>query len=113
MNFLLVIVARVLLWIFSFPLFVFGLCASEDKRKYNRQLALTLDVLGNVIGGPFWNFIFIKDKSAQIVKFGSRLDTISFVLAMNRHNLTRAGKLITRILEKLDKGHLDDAIQNP
>lgn len=113
MNLLLVIVARVLLWILSLPLFLFGIVTSKDKKSYNRQLALTLDVLGNVLGGPFWNLIFIKNKEAQIVKFGSRFDTMSFVFAMNRHNLTGLGKFIINLLETLDPGHLDKSVMNP
>lgn len=102
-----------LLWILSFPLFLFGISLSKDKKRYNRNLALTLDVLGNVIGGPVWDLIFIKDKKALIVRFGSRYDTMSFVFAMNRHNLTRLGKFIVYILETIDPGHLDGAIKNP
>lgn len=117
LNIFLALVARVLLYILSFPLFVFSIPLSCNKKggfdSYTRQLALILDVLGNVLGGPVWNLIFINDKKSLIVKFGSRFDTMSFVFAMNRHNLTWIGNRIVNLLETLDPGHLKRAVLNP
>lgn len=110
----LVFVARVLLYIISIPLLVFGIVLSSRQKclsDYFRRLAITLDILGNVLGGPVWNRIFLKE--ANVIVFGSRHDTMSFVFGMNRNNLTRLGKFIVRILETIDPGHLNDAVLNP
>lgn len=117
LNIGLALLAVLLLYALSALLWVGSMMLScrkkGDTEYYTRQLALVLDVLGNVIGGPVWNLIFIKNKNAQIVKFGSRFDTMSFVFAMNRHNLTWAGIVIVNLLEKIDPGHLNDAVTNP
>lgn len=117
LNIFLAFVARVLLYILSIPLLVCSIPLSCDKNggfnSYTRQLALTLDVLGNVLGGPVWNYLFIKDRKSQVVKFGSRYDTMSFVFAMNRHNLSCLGRTIVKLLETLDPGHLNKSVLNP
>lgn len=113
LNIALALLATTLLYVLSSPLWIGSMVLScrkkGDTNHYTRQLALTLDVLGNVIGGPVWNLLFLKN---AIVKFGSRFDTMSFVFAMNRENLTGFGKLIVKLLETLDPGHLEDSVLN-
>lgn len=111
---LLVLLAKFLLYILSVPLLVFGVIISARQKclsDYFRRLAITLDILGNVLGGPVWNKIFLKE--ANVIVFGSRHDTMSFVFGMNTNNLTGFGKLITKLLETIDPGHLKDAVLNP
>lgn len=69
------------------------------------------DAAWNVKGREAWNILFIKKGG---YKFGNRKDTISYVLGINYRlkTLTKTGLLLSRILNKLDKNHLEKAIQS-
>ena len=67
-------------------------------------IATIVDVTGNVVMQVPLNRILIIDEA---YKFGSRFDTISYVLghALIHHNLTPMGKFICNILDKFEKNH--------
>ncbi len=70
------------------------------------RIAVALDQLGNVTCGGLLDAIFTKEGH----NFGLEDDTVSEVLAKNQHNLTRFGRLISNLLEKVDPGHLESAM---
>lgn len=111
MELLLLIVAWWLKGLLSPLLFVYGLIRSIfrwELRQYLKQIAIVLDVFGNVVG----QYAFNDTLQRSGYKFGSRKDTISHALGENEQagTLTRLGKLIGTILNTLDKNHLKKAI---
>ena len=81
--------------------------------KYWGDLFFTINVgidkLGNVLLGKFLNKFAVKSNSYL---FGNLNDTISFALGKNLDNLTFLGKLIVNILEYIDPGHINNALNN-
>ena len=80
---------------------------------YFYGLAITLDQSGNVLVADLFDLIMIKSDG---YKFGDPDETISSVVGKNleRGTLTRVGKMLNNILEKLDPGHSINAIEiNP
>jgi len=73
------------------------------------QINIGIDQIGNVLLGEFMNRYLIKNNKIHL--FGKVDETISYVIAKNRGNLTKFGYIIAWILEKIDPGHLDKAIQ--
>lgn len=71
-------------------------------------MATLIDVMGNVILQVPFNRILIKPDS---YKFGSRFDTISYVLgnAYVYGNLTKTGSFLCSFLDMLDKDHCINA----
>ena len=119
LNIFLVFIARTGLYILSIPLFVISILISlirffkvkgNPVAKYFLDLAIALDVLANVLGGPVWNLIFLKGN--VVVKFGSRFDTMSFVFGMNKAagTLNKFGLFWCWFLNKLEKDHVEKAI---
>ena len=79
--------------------------------KWMLKIAISIDQLGNVVGSVPFNFLFIKRDG---VKFGGEDDTISYILGRNYHRgtLTRFGSFMARLLNKLERDHLDKAIES-
>ncbi len=73
---------------------------------YILTVAISIDQLGNVMLGPLFNKLMIKEDSEY--KFGDEDDTISYVLGLNKlHNkLTRLGKSLSWLLDAVDKNHV-------
>lgn len=69
-------------------------------------IAAGLDRLGNATCGQLFNIIFTKEGR----NFGYPSDTVSRVLAVNQSNLTRLGKIISTLLEKIEPGHLQKSL---
>ena len=67
-------------------------------------LAVLVDVTGNVILQVPCNRILIKDDG---YKFGSRFDTISYVLGHNQvhEKLTKTGSKLCNLLDKFEADH--------
>lgn len=94
----------------------FGILYGIIRSIYRRNLkyfskvllrtAVALDQLGNVTCGGLLDVIFTKEGH----NFGLEDDTVSEVLAKNQHNLTRFGRIISNLLEKVDPGHLESAL---
>lgn len=76
---------------------------------YSKRVALAIDRLGNVMGGPLFNLILKKEGGHD---FGDFNDTISRVLGINwtLDNLTWLGGFIGRILNLIDRDHLRKSI---
>lgn len=78
---------------------------------YLRNMAISVDMLGNVLLSPMWNALLIKDLS--IHPFGDPYETISDNLGENKMagNLTKTGMWLANVLHKLDKDHVERAIR--
>lgn len=110
-NIFLSALARGLLYILGAPLLAIstalGLLGGYGT-DYYRLIAITLDILGCVLGGPVWNVIFFKRGTQPTVKFGGVI-TMSFVFAHNYHNLNWLGRAIYDAIEWKDPGHMERA----
>ena len=99
-NFLLFIIAYVLF----LPLTFANLFFVENKCGYFLSSAINLDKFGNREFRTLFNKTFITDKGHR---FGNIKETISSVLGKNEltNTLTKAGKVLVWILDKIDKKH--------
>lgn len=107
-NFLLAVVARWAVRILALPLYLTGLIITKDRAKYNKNIAISYDQLGNVLGGPLFNVI-LKKKGGH--EFGNPDETISFVLGENKKSktLTNFGLWIADKLNEIDPDHVENA----
>jgi len=112
---LMLLVVSIILSVLFLPV---GLLVSLFKRikekslgRYFYWIAYSIDQLGNVICMDFFNYILIEKRSQS--KFGDPDETISSVLGKNERDLTltRMGKGLSWILNKLDPNHTIDAIE--
>jgi hypothetical protein len=120
-GFLLNIVATILKFILmpfivGYGYIVIALIKDAKERddnfgKYNRDLALCKDVLGNVAGRYLFNHILIKKGGYP---FGRMQETISSALGKNQriNKLTFLGKVICWILDVIDKDHCKKSIND-
>lgn len=78
-----------------------------NKKALN--VALWIDIGGNVFCAEFFNDIFIK---ANVHTFGSPYQTISEVLGINNQllNLTKVGQFLVDVLHYLDPYHVEKSI---
>ncbi len=117
-NLLLFIVAIVLFTMGGFSGFVFAMLTlwargTKSYSKYFRDIALSIDQMGNVVCAPLFNVIMIK-KSGY--KFGNIDETISSVLGKNKQlgTLWGIGRTLDKLLNWLDDNHSIDSIEiNP
>lgn len=81
---------------------------NRKKQLYN--IARGIDQLGNVVCGRLFNLTLIKKTG---YKFGNEDETISSVIGKNKktNTLTIAGYLLDLLLDKIDKNHSIDAIE--
>ncbi len=77
--------------------------------KYNRDMALAKDILGNIAGRYLFNDLLRKKDGYP---FGRKFETISSTLGKNQriNKLTFAGRCLCWVLDKLDKGHCKNSI---
>lgn len=90
---------------------------SKKLNKYFYQMALSIDQFANVSLQTPLNFLMINEisfKYGEHHKFGDEDDTISYCLAMNKkyNSLTKFGKFWAWFLNKVDKNHLQKALDN-
>jgi len=107
------IVATILFWILS-PLFIiYALFKAGNLSVYFRNVALSIDQLGNTMGAPLMNSLLIK-KNCIYLKFGNPDQTISYVLSVNYFNksLTILGIIIVKILDFVDTDHIKKAYES-
>lgn len=80
--------------------------------KYSLHMALAKDQYGNVMLKTPMNKILIKGEGKYY--FGDEDDTISYVTAMNyfKGTSTKFGAWLGRVLNKVDDGHMEKAIDN-
>lgn len=114
LGLILSLLASVLKWILQPIAYLFGcfvaLCKGEFN-SYNMELAKAKDRLGNVLCKYLFNLLLIKRKS---YKFGNGKETISSVLGKNKRDktLTIIGRLLDYVLDKFDKNHSINSIEN-
>jgi hypothetical protein len=74
-------------------------------------MAVSVDQLGNVVMSTLFNDILIRKYGH---KFGDEDQTISMVLGVNKAigTLTKLGKLIADLLNKIDPNHVEKAIES-
>lgn len=112
---ILFLIARLLLFVVSPIAFAFGVLHTIFSKKRNSRyfvhLAVAIDQLGNVLAAPLFNVTFIKNNG---YKFGVIDETISSVLGKNKAlgTLNRIGWILCWILNKLEKNHVEKAIEN-
>tara|TARA_R110001592_G_scaffold114472_3_gene314341 strand:- start:13337 stop:13690 length:354 start_codon:yes stop_codon:yes gene_type:complete len=75
---------------------------------YAKNIALSIDQLGNVVLSNIMNDFLIKGEGYD---FGNEDETISKVLGKNKetNTLTKLGKWISKILNKIDPNHVEKA----
>lgn len=111
MGFLLYFVA---IFLFAYLyLILFPLSAALDLRGTAQRLgdsALVIDVLANVLFGPFWNLLLIKRSATQ--RFGKLWETLSEIVghAKQEGTLTIPGKLLAYLLHRIDPFHCEWAV---
>ena len=77
---------------------------------YCLQLAITLDVFGNIAMQHLFNKFLIKHDG---YKFGNNFETVSSVLGKNqlRNSLKPAGKTLIKILEHIESEHCLNSVK--
>ena len=111
-NSCIVLIIAILLFAVCAPFGVlFALCRRRWHIDYAsailRKIAVSIDQLGNVAFAGFLNAVMVRG----IKPFGLEDDTVSEVMERNKDHLTGIGKMIARILEKLDQGHMEKALE--
>lgn len=84
--------------------------ALKDIDNKFKAMAISRDKYGNVVCAELFNATLIR-KSKLL--FGSHRQTISHVIGLNLRtgNLTGTGKAVNRLLDKLDKDHAIESIE--
>lgn len=120
LAFILLVVAFSLFLVILIPAVIWGIGTSFWKRNLKEagnelylwlfSWALSIDQLGNAVYKDLFNDTLIKPKG---VPFGNPDETISSVLGKNKQidRLTRTGKLLDFILDKLDPDHSIKSIE--
>jgi 8-oxo-dGTP diphosphatase len=108
-NLLLLIIAIVL----AIPFFILGFVYrmfSKGRSQYFRDVAESIDQLGNTIVGPLFEQWMLR---GDRYSFGNIDETVSSVLGKNKvkGTLTKSGKFLTWLLNLFDKNHSIDAIE--
>lgn len=95
---------------------------SKDRVKYFRDIAEWLDQGGGVLAQDLFNLWLLRDKidekgkTIKYYPFGNIDETPSSVIGKNKllGTFTKEGKWIDRVLDRADKNHSIDAIEeNP
>lgn len=118
-NVLLLVVAIILF----FPLAIWGLVESAVNLFYRKRfweslgvfgevlllIAVLIDVMVNVLCKVPFNRLLISE---QGYKFGSRFDTVSYVLGVNMidDSLTTLGENLCAVLDWIDDNHCMNAV---
>jgi len=100
MGFLLFILA----YFFYLPLSLINWFFVKNKKGYFESSAINLDKFGNREFRTLFNKVLIFEDGC---KFGNINETISSVLGRNelKGTLTKSGKILVWILDKIDKDH--------
>lgn len=112
-GFILLVIA-LLLSVVLLPVgFAFQVITSLFKAvdRYLFQIAKSIDQLGNVVCEHLFNLTLIKKEG---YKFGNEDVTISHVLGVNKGKgtLTWTGEALAWLLNKIEKHHVEKAIEN-
>ena len=113
-NFILVILAKALYLTvepinFIYVIFVKKKFTWKRLNGYFREEALAIDRFGNSQYRSLFNAWFVAEKG---YKHGNINETISSVLGKNQRDktLTISGKILTKILDTIDKNHCVNSI---
>jgi 8-oxo-dGTP diphosphatase len=115
MGIILTIVAYILIAILSpfgiLYAMIRSIFGNVNSDKYFFKVAVSLDQLGNVIMAPLFNHILIESEGKQ---FGDEDETISNIIGQNKstNTLRFLGKFIAKILNKLERDHVEKAALN-
>ena len=103
MGFVLLLVA-VLLSVIMYPIGLLYSLFRPNRNEHAYEIAYAIDQLGNVVMKDAFNKWMISDDGIQ---FGNPDETVSSCLGKNKKagKLTKSGKFLDWILEKLDNGH--------
>lgn len=112
MGIILFIVARLLQWLLTPLFFIYVLITRFNFKSlsdYFHKVAFGIDQLGNVMGGPIMNDFLLKKNPP--LNYGNPDQTISYVTGINYKagTLTFLGKFIAKILNFIDKDHVQKA----
>jgi hypothetical protein len=96
-------------YVLFLPLTVINYWFVKNKRGYFKSSAISLDRFGNREFRTLFNKVLILDNGYQ---FGDISETISSVLGKNEkdNTLTKAGKWLVWVLDKIDKNHAAKSI---
>jgi hypothetical protein len=94
----------ILAYILFLPLSIINWFFVKDKSGYFESSAINIDKFGNREFRTLFNKVFITDEG---YRFGNINETISSVLGKNQliGTLTKGGKMIVWILDKIDNNH--------
>jgi hypothetical protein len=94
----------IIAYILFLPLTLINYLFVKNKNGYFKSSAISLDKFGNREFRTLFNKVLILENGHQ---FGNIAETISGVLGKNERDktLTKAGKILVWILDKLDKNH--------
>ncbi|MCB0647474.1 MAG: hypothetical protein KDC49_12485 [Saprospiraceae bacterium] len=115
---ILLLAISVILSVFTLPFgFLYGILHTLFKEfikgigEYCMELATVIDQQGNVIMQHLLNLLWIKGADRYL--FGDRDETISSALGKNqdRNTLSKFGKLIVWLLDKIDPNHSLNSIE--
>jgi len=114
MGIILFLVARFLQWLLTPVFFIYAIIRLRNFKKiseYFHKVAFSIDQLGNTMGGPIMNDVLITKDG---YKYGCEDETISYATAVNLYSntLSPAGLALARILDMIDKGHMEDAAKS-
>lgn len=92
------------------PLSIINYCIVENKKGYFKSSAINLDKYANREFRTLWNKTLIFKNGHQ---FGDINETISSALGKNERDntLTKTGKCLVWILDKIDKNHCKKSIK--
>jgi 8-oxo-dGTP diphosphatase len=115
MGFVLFIISLILKRILEPFIYIIGsvvACTKGEWDQYNKDLAIATDQYGNGLSKYLFNIVLIKKTSVH--KFGNIDETISSVIGKNKvaGTLTKLGKAVDFMLDKLEPDHSIKAIDN-
>lgn len=105
---ILLFITSIVLFVAAFPFAVIYLLF-DTLSNLLHKVAVSVDMTGNILlAEPFNDILIIK----RGYKFGKYGETISAVLGKNqiKETLTPTGKLLVKILDKIEKNHCIKAI---
>ena len=110
MKIILHIFLFIIAWILILPLTIINFFLVLDQ-GYFLSTARSIDVWANYEFRKLWNTILVK-KNVFYYEFGIKYETISSALGKNKriNSLSKAGKLLVFVLDKIDKNHCENAI---
>ena len=105
MGFLLFLIAYILF----LPLSIINFLVVKNKKGYFKSSAINLDKFGN---REFRTLLNLTLRIETGYQFGNMNETISGVLGKNERDktLSKTGKILVWILDKLDKNHASKSI---